>query len=140
MAGRGDVRGSRWRRWDPHIHAPGTVLNDQYRGNWESFLERIEASDPPIRALGITDYYSVDLYETVVAKRKAGRIPNVNLIFPNVEMRYGIGTGKGSPVNVHLLVSPDDPNHVEELRRFLRALTFEAHGEVFRCDRGELVN
>lgn len=24
------LRGSEWRRWDPHIHAPGTVLNDQY--------------------------------------------------------------------------------------------------------------
>jgi hypothetical protein len=51
-----DARGSRWHRWDPHIHAPGTVLNNQYRGDdaWEQFLSRIETSDPPIRALGIT--------------------------------------------------------------------------------------
>jgi hypothetical protein len=34
----------------------------------------------------------------------------VRLIFPNVEMRYGIGTAKGSPINVHLLVSPEDPS------------------------------
>jgi hypothetical protein len=78
-------------------------------------------------------------YETVVAKWKAGRLRNVDLVFSNIEMRYGIGTGRGSPVNVHLLVSPDDPNHVEEIRRFLRAFTFEAYGEVFRCDRGDLI-
>ena len=24
--------GSRWLRWEPHIHAPGTVLNDQFNG------------------------------------------------------------------------------------------------------------
>lgn len=140
MAGSYDVRGSRWRRWDPHIHAPGTVLNNQYGPDgWDQFFERVEASDPPIRALGVTDYYSIDVYEAVLARKNAGRLSRVDLIFPNVEMRYGIGTSKGSPINVHLLVSPDDPNHVEETRRFLRAFTFAAHGEVFRCDRGDLI-
>jgi hypothetical protein len=141
MVGSRDARGSIWHRWDPHIHAPGTVLNDQYRGGdrWEQCLGRIEASDPVIRALGVTDYYSVDVYEAVAAKKDGGRLPRVDLIFPNVEMRYGIGTGKGSPINVHLLVSPDDPEHVEQIRRFLRALTFDAYGESFRCDRADLI-
>lgn len=141
MVGSRDAGGSKWHRWDPHLHAPGTVLNDQYPGadGWVQFLDRIEASDPPIRALGITDYYSVDVYETVLATKKEGRLADVDLIFPNVEMRYGIGTGKGSPINVHLLVSPDDPEHVEQIRRFLRAFTFDAYGESFRCDRGDLI-
>lgn len=26
-------RGSLWHRWDPHIHTPGTALNDQYTGS-----------------------------------------------------------------------------------------------------------
>jgi hypothetical protein len=25
-------KGSEWRRWEPHIHAPGTVMNNQYEG------------------------------------------------------------------------------------------------------------
>jgi hypothetical protein len=131
----------KWHRWDPHLHAPGTILNDQYSGADGSaqFLDRIEASDPPIRALGITDYYSVDVYEMVRAKKGEDRLADVDLIFPNVEMRHGIGTGKGSPINVHLLVSPDDPEHVEHIRRFLRAFTFDAYGESFRCDRGDLI-
>jgi len=136
-----DPSGSNWHRWDPHLHAPGTVLNNQYRGEdaWEQFLSRVETATPQIRALGITDYYSVDVYEAVVAKKKEGRLPGVGLIFPNVEMRYGIGTAKGSPINVHLLVSPEDPDHVEQIRRFLRALSFTAHGESFRCDRSDLI-
>lgn len=106
-----DAQGSRWHRWDPHIHTPGTVLNDQYRGPdpWEEFLNRIENSDPSIRALGVTDYYSIDTYATLLEKKAQGRLPNVDLLFANVEMRYGIGTSKGTPINVHLLVSPDDP-------------------------------
>jgi hypothetical protein len=136
-----DPGGSKWHRWDPHIHAPGTVFNNQYRGDnaWEQFLTRVETSVPRIRALGITDYYSVDVYEEVLAQRKAGRLPEVDLIFPNVELRYGIGTGKGSPINFHLLVSPDDPEHVDQIRRFLRSLTFTAHGESYRCDGSDLI-
>jgi hypothetical protein len=136
-----DPQGAKWHRWDPHIHAPGTVLNDQYGSAdpWEQFLTRIEASDPPIRALGITDYYSLDAYEQVRARKAQGRLPKVELIFPNIEMRYGIGTAKGSPINLHLLASPDDPNHIEEIRRFLLAFTFNAYGESFRCSRADLV-
>jgi hypothetical protein len=136
-----NAQGSMWNRWDPHLHAPGTILNNQYTGDgaWEEFLTRIEASDPPIRALGITDYYSVDAYEQVLSKKRAGRLANVPLVFPNIEMRYGIGTAKGSPINVHLLVSPDDPGHVNEIRRFLLSLTFEAFGDPFRCEKSDLI-
>jgi hypothetical protein len=133
--------GSVWNRWDPHIHTPGTVLNDQYGGEgaWEEFLTRIESSDPPIRALGITDYYCIESYEAVLERKSYGRLSNVDLIFPNIEMRYGIGTGKGSPINVHLLVSPEDPDHVDKIRRFLRNLTFRAFGEAFHCERSDLI-
>jgi hypothetical protein len=50
--------GSCWHRWEPHIHAPGTVLNDQFRGadSWEDYLTALENTTPPIRAIGITDY------------------------------------------------------------------------------------
>lgn len=136
-----DPAGSKWQRWDPHIHAPGTVFNNQYRGDgaWEQFLQGVEKSSPNIRALGITDYYSVDIYEQVLAYRQAGRLQDLGLIFPNVELRYGIGVSKGSPINFHLLVSPDDPEHVQQIRRFLRSLTYTAYGEPFRCDRGDLI-
>jgi hypothetical protein len=61
-------RGSLWHRWDPHLHTPGTALNDQYLGPeaWERFLSQIELTDPPIRALGITDYFNVERYQQVV--------------------------------------------------------------------------
>lgn len=141
MLGSSDPQGSKWHRWDPHLHAPGTILNNQYRGEnvWEQFLGKLEDSAPRIRAVGITDYYSVDTYVEVQRQKQAGRLPEVDLIFANIEMRYGIGTSKGSPINVHLLISPEDPDHVDQIRRFLRALTFEAYGETFRCDASDLI-
>lgn len=133
--------GSRWHRWDPHIHSPDTVLNNQFGGTdpWDDYLTAIESAVPTIRALGITDYYSLDNYERVRhAWQNDGRLANCGLIFPNVEMRLGVGTMKGSFVNVHLLVSPEDPNHLEELRRFLDRLTFKVDGDTFACNTAGL--
>jgi energy-coupling factor transporter ATP-binding protein EcfA2 len=134
-------QGSLWNRWDPHIHAPGTVLNNQYGGlnPWEEFLVGVETSSPTITALGVTDYLSVDLYERVLQEKSRGRLPNVGLIFPNVEMRFGIATSSQTAINFHLLVSPDNSDHVAEIRRFLLGLTFTFSGEEYRCERGELI-
>ena len=133
--------GSRWHRWEPHIHAPGTILNNQFKGDdsWEEYLKAIEAAVPPMRAIGITDYYSTDLYEQVCESKREGRLPRCDLIFPNIEMRLGIGTVKGRWVNLHLLVSPDDPNHVAELNRFLSRLTLNAFDESFSCAKEDLI-
>jgi hypothetical protein len=134
-------RGSLWRRWDPHIHAPGTVLEDKFEGTdvWEEYLSRIEAATPTVEALGITDYWSIDLYEQVLAEKAKGRLPDVGLIFANVEMRLGVATGSGSAVNAHLLISPDERDHVEEARRFLSSLTFRAKGEVYSGTREDMI-
>lgn len=133
--------GSVWARWDPHIHTPNTVLNNQFAGAdaWDAFLLKVEESDPPIRALGVTDYLSIQQYEEVVRQRAAGRLPKVGLIFANVEMRFGIATAGGSGVNVHLLFSPDDPNHVDEINRFLQRLEFQYQSESYCCSKTDLV-
>lgn len=134
--------GSLWLRWEPHIHAPGTVLNDQFKGadTWEQYLAKIEAATPPIRALGVTDYYLLDTYERVrEAKTRDGRLPGVDLIFPNVELRLAFGTVKGNWVNCHLLVNPQDPDHVGATQRFLAQLTFEYLGDRFACTPDELM-
>lgn len=133
--------GSHWHRWEPHIHAPGTVLNDQFKGSdkWETYLAALEAATPPIRAIGVTDYYSTETYERVLEAKHSDRLPNCDLIFPNIEMRLGVGTVKGKWVNVHLLVCPDDPNHLVELKRFLTRLSFGAYDDSYACNKDDLI-
>lgn len=74
-------RGSQWRRWEPHIHAPGTILNDQFGGGdpWEAYLTSLEGCSPTIGAIAVTDYYVTDTYEEVLRRKQAGRLPNVQL-------------------------------------------------------------
>ncbi|WP_431093242.1 TrlF family AAA-like ATPase [Pseudomonas brassicacearum] len=129
--------GSRWLRWDPHVHAPGTLFNDQFKGDWEGYLKALEEATPALSAIAVTDYYLLDTYRQVVDHKRSGRLPGCDLIFPNVELRLDAGTTK-SWVNAHLLVCPDDPNHLEELERFLASLTFKAFEDEFPCTPNEM--
>lgn len=132
--------GSLWHRWDPHIHAPGTAQSDHYGvTTLDDFCKAVTACDPPIRALGITDYLSIDIYEELMKKKEAGKLPKVDLLFPNVEARLDIGTAKGKGVNIHLLFCPDDANHLAEIRRFLSRLTFRHKGDDYSCTKLDLI-
>ena len=133
--------GSVWNRWEPHVHAPGTLLNDQFSGDnpWEDYLTAIETSDPPISALAVTDYYLTDIYERVLASKRDGRLASVDLIFPNIELRLDVGTVRGRWVNLHLLVSPQDPEHVVQAQRFLDRIRFRAHNDTFACTKADFI-
>ncbi len=133
------TRGSEWHRWEPHIHGPGTVLNNQFSGTdpWEDYINALEACSPMIEALAVTDYYTTDTYEEITRRKASGRLSNVGLLFPNIELRLDVAAKSGF-VNLHLLVSPEDKNHIEEIRRFLSRLQFNAHNDRFDCTSADL--
>ncbi len=134
-------RGSEWRRWEPHIHAPGTLMNNQFNGPdaWHEYLTALEQATPVIEAVAVTDYYVTDTYEEVRKHKAVGRLPAAKLIFPNLELRLDVATAKGGFVNLHLFVSPEDPQHVEELRRLLSRLQFNVMQDCFDCTREDLI-
>jgi hypothetical protein len=74
----------------------------------------------------------------VFRQHRAGRLPEVQLIFPNIEVRLDVAARSGF-VNAHLLISPEDPNHLAEVRRILTRLQFNAHGDRFDCTREDLI-
>ena len=134
-------RGAEWRRWEPHIHAPGTVMNNQFKGPnaWDEYLSALENATPRIEAIAVTDYYVTDTYEEVLRHKQAGRLPDAKLIFPNVEVRLDVATSRGGFVNLHLLVSPQDPQHLVELQRLLSRLQFNVLQDRFDCTRADLI-
>ena len=121
--------GSIWRRWEPHIHAPGTTLNDQFGGAdaWDTYLSAVESSDPKIEVLGVTDDYLLDTYRAVLLHKANSRLVDVTTIFPNIELRLTTRAANGF-VNIHLLIDPTEDDHIEAAERFLGLLDFEAHG------------
>jgi len=133
-------RGSEWHRWEPHIHAPGTILNNQFGAAdpWEAYLTTLEGLTPKIEAIAVTDYYVTDTYEEFVKHKAAGRLPGVMLLFPNIELRLDVAAKSGF-VNVHMLVSPEDPDHLSEVKRILTRLRFHAFDDRFDCTNEELI-
>ena len=80
--------GSLWHRWEPHIHIPGTLHNDQFGGEdaVDEFIERVNDASPRIRALGITDYSVLDSYKLALEWHCQERLPGVEILFPNIEL------------------------------------------------------
>jgi ABC-type multidrug transport system ATPase subunit len=131
--------GSVWNRWDPHLHAPGTLLNDQFGGDWAKYIGKINTSAPQVRALGVTDYFCIRTYKAVRARWLAGELPAIGLLFPNVEMRLDIKTEKKKAVNIHLLFSPEDPAHQTEIERLLARLSFSVGTGKYMCTESDLI-
>ncbi|MDH7793664.1 hypothetical protein QBD00_004594 [Ochrobactrum sp. AN78] len=126
-------RGSEWHRWEPHIHAPGSILNNQFGAAdpRDVYLSSLEALTPPVEVVAVTAYYT-DTYEEFLKQKAARRLPEVKLVFPNIELRLDVAAKSGF-VNVHLLVSPEDPDHLNEVRRILKRLQFQAFNDRFDC-------
>src|SRR5713101_15529 len=124
-------RGSEWRRWDLHVHTPGTILNDQF-GSWEEYLAVIEAQDA-VRVIGVTDYLCLANYSTLKRHKETGRLPQVDLLLPNLEFRLAPPTERATAVNIHLLISPDDPQHEREIQNALARLDWEYNKRRYSC-------
>jgi hypothetical protein len=126
--------GSCWRRWDPHLHAPGTLRNDLFKGDWVGYIKSIEGASPAPAALGITDYFTLRGYKEVVRRRNEGALANVPLVFANVELRLTLETKTKQGINIHLLVSPEQPDHVERMEEKLAKLTVRYDNENYPCN------
>ena len=136
-------RGSEWKCWDLHLHTPGTALNNQYGGDsdeiWDKFLTNIE-NNSEIKIIGITDYMSLENYQKVVDYKKSGRLSNIDLIIPNIEFRITPETHKSKGINIHILSSPEDKNHIQNLNEALSRLNIRLEGQPYGCCRSSFVS
>lgn len=139
-------RGSEWRRWDLHIHTPGTLKNDQYEGKtieekWDNFYDTIahyigDGTDPlrTMEVIGITDYLSIDNYNKVIAD---GRLPDsIKLVLPNVELRI-VPLAKTAPVNIHCIFDSTYADSLES--RFFSKLKFSFGDSSYSASHDELI-
>ena len=100
-------RGSEWRRWDLHVHTPGTAMEDQY-GTWTEYVDRLRA-EKAVVVVGVTDYLSIHNYKKLRNEQAAKPLGSIALLIPNIEFRLGPKTAHGHAINIHLLIDPTDP-------------------------------
>ena len=129
-----ESRGSEWRKWDLHLHCPGTKLADAFGGSdaahWDRYCAFLHNSD--VHAFGITDYFSVDGYEKCIQEYRA-RFPDCHKqFFLNVELRTPDVVNKAKEeVNIHLVFNPTIPAFLDKAKQLL------AHVAGRRRSRGE---
>ncbi len=118
-------RGSEWRKWDLHVHTPDSLVHS-YSGPdpWESFLLELEQLPPEFKVIGINDYIFLDGYRRVLEEKAKGRLANIELFLPVIELRldkFGGSPGHLSRVNYHVIFSNELTPEVIE-HQFLNAL------------------
>lgn len=130
-------RGSEWRKWDLHIHTPGTAKNDHYGNSdevWEQYIDALEKSD--VTVFGITDYFSISNYIKVKEYQKQDRLKG-KFLLPNVEMRIYPVTDKSKLINIHAIFDPFlDVADIE--REFFRQLQFTYNEASYSCIDNDL--
>ncbi len=84
-------RGSGWRKWDLHVHTPFSI--EQHYGDsqsddiWEEYIKDLEGLPSEFKVLGINDYLFIDGYKKVLEYKKNGRLSNIDLLLPVIELR-----------------------------------------------------
>src|SRR6266478_953272 len=122
-----DPRGSLWRKWDLHVHTPDSLTRPyQAAGGdpWPKFLADLEALPPEFKVLGINDYIFIEGYRRVCEEKKRGRLKNIDLVLPVIELRldrFGGSQGHFSKLNYHIVFSDQiDPDVIEQ--HFIKTL------------------
>lgn len=120
-----DPRGSIWRKWDLHVHTPDSLIHS-YGGAdvWDKFIDALSKLPPEFKVLGINDYIFLDGYKKVVAAKVAGKLPNIDLLLPVIELRldkFGGSKSGLSRVNYHVIFSNEIAPEIIE-SQFLSAL------------------
>ncbi len=127
--------GSIWRRWDLHVHTRDTIKANEFDGDWEEYISKIEAAPKDISVIGFTDYFRIDGYKKLAADKKAGRMSNIDMILPNIEFRLQITVGSDNRlINIHILVNPEDDSHIEKIEEALSHFTIKIGSQQYACD------
>ena len=124
------TRGSEWRKWDLHVHTPLSI-EQEYGGNtpenWERFISDLERLPSEIKVIGINDYIFIDGYKKVLDEKQKGRLSNIELILPVIELRIDkfANVSENEPlkrVNFHIIFSNElTPEIIQE--QFLNSLS-----------------
>ena len=123
-------RGSKWRKWDLHVHTPISI-HQEYGGDtddvWKKYVDQLEALAQPYSVMGVNDYFTIEGYKKLNIFKKEGRLEKV-VLFPVIELRvraFGSlsATDPWKRVNLHVIF---DNQQIEKIEtQFLNLLKID---------------
>lgn len=134
-------KGSEWRKWDLHVHSPESAFSNQFGGatideKWNNYLDCLERLND-ISVVGVTDYFSVEGYIKAKMFKDQGRLQNIDLLLPNIELRLDHNTREGKAINIHVIFHPSVIERVKDV--FLSNLKFTCRENDYSCTREDLI-
>jgi len=88
----------------------------------------LESLNPNIKVIGINDYFTIEGYKKVLEYKRNGRLSNIELILPVIELRVDsfAGNKQLKRINYHIIFSNElQPDVIE--REFITQLKAEGH-------------
>ncbi len=125
-------KGSKWRKWDLHVHSPAS---HGFAGDWNQFVIQLGNADCDV--IGINDYFSVAGYKEIRNRlnnpaaaegnkpyREALEKLSRKTLLPVVECRMNnlliTKKGSGPRINFHLVFSPEVA--ADDIETFIKGL------------------
>lgn len=113
-----DIQGSKWRKWDLHVHSPAS-----YGGDYDEFIKNLNNSEAEV--VGINDYATIAGFEEVMKRKDDLQ----KIVFPVVEFRMNnIVLDKDDPrsvngprINFHLIFD-NKPELLSKIKNCLNSL------------------
>jgi hypothetical protein len=110
-----NTRGSKWCKWDLHVHTPESLFHNYQTKEaddvWERYIKDLETLPNEFKVLGINDYLFIDGYKRVLEYKQQGRLQNIDLILPVIELRLAkfCGNKQLKRINFHIIFSNEVP-------------------------------
>jgi predicted ATPase len=127
-----DPKGSNWRKWDLHIHTPASFVQHygtDSKETWDRFISDLERLPKEFKVIGINDYIFIEGYRRVLEYRDAGRLQNIDLILPVIELRvdkFGGADDELRRVNYHVIFSDEISPEIIQTQ-FLNGISTNYH-------------
>ncbi len=116
-------RGSKWRKWDLHVHTPES---DGFSGTWEQFKTQLQNADCAV--IGVNDYFSIAGYKKLKEEIENNTLDiGDKVVLPVVEMRMtdslqnrNTDTNGTAHFNFHIIFN--DKLDIDDIESFIKSL------------------
>lgn len=100
-------RGSLWRKWDLHVHIPGTCRENGYGDPRPAVIDRFceILAESDVDAIGLTDYFRLERVFGVIDRYRELHPERPKLLIPNLELRVA-ADGANPKGEAHVLFDP----------------------------------
>jgi exonuclease SbcC len=141
-------KGSKWRKWDLHVHTPASAIAHVLGDSWDIYVARLieSAKEHEISAIATADYFTIDGYKKLLEyydqnthTLSVGEKKAQLYIIPGAELRLNIFNSLEDSINLHVFFDPECCSSDFITQNFLEELTTDYRGSKLSLKQQNLL-